>query len=63
MANAVCIDNDAPTVGSGIEYVRRILEQGQEENATSSGVYVQAANGSLPLVVQAYNQVISAPSI
>lgn len=52
------IDNATPTVGSGIEYVRRILEQGRTESATSDGVYVKAANGSLPLVVQAYNQVI-----
>jgi hypothetical protein len=38
--------------------VRRILEQGQKDSATSDGVYVKAANGSLPVVVQAYNQVI-----
>ncbi|OJJ07672.1 hypothetical protein ASPVEDRAFT_142292 [Aspergillus versicolor CBS 583.65] len=49
-------DNGTPTVGSGIEYVRRILEQGQKGSATSGGVYVKAANGSLPVVVQAYNQ-------
>ncbi|OJJ54511.1 hypothetical protein ASPSYDRAFT_159752 [Aspergillus sydowii CBS 593.65] len=49
-------DTDAPTVGSGIEYVRRILEQGRAEGAKTSSVYGKAVNGSLPLVVHAYNQ-------
>jgi hypothetical protein len=51
-------DGDTPTVGSGIEVVRRILEHGRsKEGAKSGGVYARAANGSLPVVVQALRQV------
>jgi hypothetical protein len=51
-------DGDTPTVGSGIEVVRRILEHGgSKEGAVSGGVYARAANGSLPVVVQALHQV------
>ncbi|KAL3452023.1 hypothetical protein BJX65DRAFT_320790 [Aspergillus insuetus] len=50
-------DGDTPTVGSGIEVVRRILEHGgSREGAVSGGVYARAANGSLPIVVQALHQ-------
>ncbi|KAL2853616.1 hypothetical protein BJX68DRAFT_274777 [Aspergillus pseudodeflectus] len=50
-------DGDTPTVGSGIEVVRRILEHGgSKEGAKSGGVYARAANGSLPVVVQALHQ-------
>ncbi|KAJ0425611.1 amidohydrolase [Aspergillus carlsbadensis] len=49
-------DGDTPTVGSGIEVVRRILEHGSKEGADSGGVYARAANGSLPVVVQALHQ-------
>jgi hypothetical protein len=51
-------DGDTPTVGSGIEVMRRILEHGgSKEGAESGGVYARAANGSLPVVVQALHQV------
>ncbi|KAL4912899.1 hypothetical protein BDW62DRAFT_215979 [Aspergillus aurantiobrunneus] len=43
-------NDDAPTVGSEIENVRRILEQGREEEGSGS-VYARAANGSLPVVL------------
>ncbi|KAL4788813.1 hypothetical protein BDV19DRAFT_397964 [Aspergillus venezuelensis] len=48
-------DDDTPTVGSGIEAIRRILRQGSLEGEHGD-VYAKAANGSLPVVVQAYNQ-------
>lgn len=40
--------------------MRRILEQGRAKGAKTSSVYGKAVNGSLPLVIQAYNQVIGA---
>ncbi|KAL4778303.1 hypothetical protein BJX76DRAFT_362867 [Aspergillus varians] len=48
-------NEDTPTVGSGIEHVRQILEQGGHEGGGRS-VYSRVANGSLPLVIQAFNQ-------
>ncbi|KAL4946520.1 hypothetical protein BDV06DRAFT_233118 [Aspergillus oleicola] len=48
-------DDDTPTVGSGIEAIRQILQQGSHVG-DGSDVYAKAANGSLPVVVQAYNQ-------
>ncbi|KAL3478475.1 hypothetical protein BJX99DRAFT_269153 [Aspergillus californicus] len=49
-------DAGTPTVASGVEYVRRILEQGRGETAGQGSVYAQVANGTLPLVIQALNQ-------
>lgn len=50
------IGEDTPTVGSGIERLRQILTQGQNEKEISS-IYAQAVNGSLPVVVNAVNEV------
>ncbi|PYI36280.1 amidohydrolase [Aspergillus indologenus CBS 114.80] len=46
-------NDNTPTVLSGIERLRQVLEQGGTE---SSGVYARAANGSLPVVVHAFHQ-------
>ncbi|PYH40850.1 amidohydrolase [Aspergillus saccharolyticus JOP 1030-1] len=46
-------NDDTPTVSSGIERLRQVLEQGEKESA---GVYARAANGSLPVVVHAFHQ-------
>ncbi|RDW68972.1 uncharacterized protein DSM5745_08732 [Aspergillus mulundensis] len=40
-------------VGSGIETIRRVLEQGNK--GEGDDVFIRAANESLPVVVQAYN--------
>ncbi|KAE8342685.1 hypothetical protein BDV24DRAFT_150282 [Aspergillus arachidicola] len=48
--------DDTPTVASGVERVRQILQTGQESGQGSTSIYVQAANGSIPVVVRAYNE-------
>ncbi|KAE8361967.1 hypothetical protein BDV27DRAFT_160194 [Aspergillus caelatus] len=48
--------DDTPTVASGVERLRQILEAGQEGRPGSASIYVQAANGSIPIVVRAYNE-------
>ncbi|KAF7556433.1 hypothetical protein G7Z17_g1401 [Cylindrodendrum hubeiense] len=50
--------DDTPTVSSGIERLRQLLQAGQIAKTESDSVYAQAANGSLPLVVEAYNELI-----
>ncbi|OGM48614.1 hypothetical protein ABOM_001970 [Aspergillus bombycis] len=40
--------DNTPTVASGVERVRQILEAGQEGRQGSASIYVQAANGSIP---------------
>ncbi|KAL4905465.1 hypothetical protein BDW74DRAFT_177835 [Aspergillus multicolor] len=47
-------DDRTPTISSVVETVRRVLEQGGKGEGDDD-VYVQAVNGSLPVVVQAYN--------
>ncbi|OOG00865.1 hypothetical protein ASPCADRAFT_511739 [Aspergillus carbonarius ITEM 5010] len=49
-------DGDTPTVGSGIEYLRQILQHGSKDGDEEHNVYTQAANGSLPLVIEVYNE-------
>ncbi|RAH69774.1 amidohydrolase [Aspergillus aculeatinus CBS 121060] len=46
-------NDNTPTVLSGIERLRQVLEQGGSD---SSGVFARAANGSLPVVVHAFHQ-------
>ncbi|KAH7136829.1 hypothetical protein B0J13DRAFT_449046 [Dactylonectria estremocensis] len=48
--------DDTPTVSSGIERLRQLLQAGHEAKAESHSTYSQAANGSLPLVVEVYNE-------
>ncbi|KNG89129.1 hypothetical protein ANOM_002995 [Aspergillus nomiae NRRL 13137] len=48
--------DDTLTVGSGVHRVRQILEAGREGRHGSVSIYVQAANGSIPVVVRAYNE-------
>ncbi|KAL5335467.1 hypothetical protein BJX70DRAFT_401562 [Aspergillus crustosus] len=49
--------DSTPTVGSGIEALRRILEQGKKENEQGiESLFARAANGSLPPVVHAVNE-------
>ncbi|KJK65844.1 MetdephydrolaseC [Aspergillus parasiticus SU-1] len=52
----VSVGDDTPTVASGVEHVRQILQAGQEGGQGSASIYVQAANGSIPVVVRAYNE-------
>ncbi|RKU43925.1 hypothetical protein DL546_000883 [Coniochaeta pulveracea] len=49
--------SDTPTVSSGIERLRQLLEQGQGHGSESHSIYQQASNGSIPVVVQTYNEV------
>ncbi|KAL4813880.1 hypothetical protein BDW67DRAFT_177546 [Aspergillus spinulosporus] len=49
-------DGRTPTVGSGIEAIRRALEQGSNWG-NRGGVLARAVNGSLPVVVEAYHPV------
>ncbi|OOO10932.1 hypothetical protein OAory_01074020 [Aspergillus oryzae] len=48
--------DDTKTVASGVERVRQILQAGQESGQGSTSIYVQAANGSIPVVVRAYSE-------
>ncbi|KAB8227596.1 uncharacterized protein BDW43DRAFT_242444 [Aspergillus alliaceus] len=48
--------DDTPTVSSGIERVRQLLAVGGQDGADSHSIYAQAANGYIPVVVQAYNE-------
>lgn len=61
------LDDETPSVSSGIEKLRQLLQIGKDAAADSVGIYAQAAKGSLPVVVQAFNEVsyfhISAPLI
>lgn len=50
------LGDDTPTVSSGIECLRQILEEGK---TVESGIYYQAARGLLPVVVRAFNEVTS----
>ncbi|GKZ36169.1 hypothetical protein AbraIFM66950_007076 [Aspergillus brasiliensis] len=49
-------NGDTPTVASEIETLRQILQEGSKSTAEYHSVYAQAANGSLPLVVETYNE-------
>ncbi|KAB8210940.1 hypothetical protein BDV34DRAFT_235981 [Aspergillus parasiticus] len=51
--NGIWKDDD---FASGVEHVRQILQAGQEGGQGSASIYVQAANGSIPVVVRAYNE-------
>lgn len=51
------VASDTPTVSSGIERLRQLLEQGQGHGSESHSIYQQASNGSIPVVVQTYNEV------
>ncbi|KAK1148379.1 hypothetical protein N8T08_010190 [Aspergillus melleus] len=46
-------DDSTPTISSEIEHLRQILEKGQQD---SQGIYAQAANGLLPVVVRVFNE-------
>ncbi|GAQ45731.1 hypothetical protein AtubIFM55763_004841 [Aspergillus tubingensis] len=49
-------DGDTSTVASEIQILRQILKEGGKSDAEQHSVYAQAANGSLPLVVETYNE-------
>ena len=49
-------DGDTPTVASEIQALRQILKEGSKSDVEQHSVYAQAANGSLPLVVETYNE-------
>ncbi|PLB50380.1 hypothetical protein P170DRAFT_454922 [Aspergillus steynii IBT 23096] len=49
-------DDSTPTISSEIERLRQILAKGQDDGTYSSGIYAQAANGSLPVVVRVFNE-------
>ncbi|TDZ29972.1 hypothetical protein C8035_v003550 [Colletotrichum spinosum] len=48
--------DDTPTISSGVERLRQVLEAGQASKDEAFSVYVRAANGSLPVVVYAVNE-------
>ncbi|EQB50733.1 hypothetical protein CGLO_09796 [Colletotrichum gloeosporioides Cg-14] len=43
--------DDTPTISSGVERLRQVIEEGQAVSAQPSSSYARAANGSLPVVV------------
>ncbi|KZF23063.1 amidohydrolase [Xylona heveae TC161] len=50
-------NDDTPTVSAGIERLRQILEGGEGTSTGShSSIYARAANGSIPVVIQAFNE-------
>ncbi|KAK4868698.1 hypothetical protein LT330_006900 [Penicillium expansum] len=48
--------DETPTVSSGIERLRQLLQAGQDAAPGSTNIYARAANGSLPVIVQAFNE-------
>lgn len=53
----VLLDDETPSVSSGIERLRQLLQTGQDATSGTLGIYAQAANGSIPVVVQVFNEV------
>ncbi|KAJ5348747.1 hypothetical protein MYU51_006939 [Penicillium brevicompactum] len=49
-------DDETPSVSSGIERLRQLLQTGQDATSGTLGIYAQAANGSIPVVVQVFNE-------
>ncbi|CAG8947989.1 unnamed protein product [Penicillium salamii] len=47
---------ETPSVSSGIEKLRYLLQAGKEDAQENRSIYAQAANGSLPVVVYAVNE-------
>ncbi|KAF9872160.1 hypothetical protein CkaCkLH20_10497 [Colletotrichum karsti] len=47
--------DDTPTISSGIERLRQVLEEGQQTSKQDS-VYARAASGTLPLVIYTVNE-------
>ncbi|KAL3290888.1 Amidohydrolase [Colletotrichum asianum] len=43
--------DDTPTISSGVERLRQVIEEGQAVSAQPSSAYTRATNGSLPVVV------------
>lgn len=48
--------DDTPTISSGVERLRQVIEEGQAVSAQPSSSYARAANGSLPVVVYTVNE-------
>lgn len=48
--------DDTPTISSGIERLRQVLESAQQSSSVQVEVYTKAANGSLPIVIHAVNE-------
>ena len=53
----VLVDDETPSVSSGIERLRQLLQTGEDTTSGTLGIYAQAANGSIPVVVQVFNEV------
>ncbi|CAG8213187.1 unnamed protein product [Penicillium olsonii] len=47
---------ETPSVSSGIERLRQLLQAGGDAAHENFGIYAQAANGSLPVVVKVLNE-------
>ncbi|KAJ3948759.1 hypothetical protein N0V92_013015 [Colletotrichum tropicale] len=43
--------DDTPTISSGVERLRQVIQEGQAVSAQPSSAYARAANGALPVVV------------
>ena len=52
-----CPDAETPSVSSGIGRLRQLLQTGEDATSGTLGIYAQAANGSMPVVVQVFNEV------
>ncbi|KAL0932710.1 carbohydrate esterase family 9 protein (amidohydrolase) [Colletotrichum truncatum] len=48
--------DDTPTISSGIERLRQVLEEGSQLDGKPARAYVRAVNGSLPLVIYTVNE-------
>ncbi|KAI8172337.1 hypothetical protein K4K51_011224 [Colletotrichum sp. SAR 10_75] len=50
------VGDDTPTISSGVERLRQVIEEGQAVSAQPSSAYARAANGTLPVVVYTVNE-------
>ncbi|KAJ0161710.1 hypothetical protein CTA2_5709 [Colletotrichum tanaceti] len=48
--------DDTPTISSGVERLRQVLEEGQQASGKTGSTYVRASEGSLPVIVYTVNE-------
>ncbi|KAH9231962.1 hypothetical protein K456DRAFT_1773020 [Colletotrichum gloeosporioides 23] len=48
--------DDTPTISSGVERLRQVIEEGQAVSVQPSSAYARAAKGALPVVVYTVNE-------
>ncbi|WQF90026.1 Putative metal-dependent hydrolase, composite domain superfamily [Colletotrichum destructivum] len=48
--------DDTPTISSGVERLRQVLEEGQQASGKTGSTYFRASRGSLPVIVYTVNE-------